>query len=558
MLLATASRAGREPEAWDHLPQMVDIAFSSRSVGFVAADGRRFLLDRASLRFDPIGEAHFRSVFSDPAPKPAETIEEKGVGSVDLLRASSGLVLRTRNAYCSEGEEVHHWLREGDRIIDDHVHPCISVSAIETAGDQLWLGTRLDAEYGDYPAEGIVILSLGTGSLIGTLGREDGLAGNLVRVIRGDPHDRNMWVATERGFSQIDRRLQIVDTRYFTEDFDPTSGEPRVMLSADPRPSDPLAVFARKMAIGDPKGFYEATKTIPEDIRSGLTMDRFNMYMHASASRSPFLPEETNALVPFVLEAARSDDPKARSAALTLVCLFNDPRIYLFVEGHEMKGSFPDPAGRTARDCAGKYREAGLLTPEQLSDSARRLLIQERDALREIRSTKPTRFAPSRPTFVAIDAARTLQKMGYDGGIEMLNAYFADTDSSPRDQTLFRSVAQRLAYADGITPTMLVGLHKFDPDRLHHACSFFDMRYEDLYGARYDARYAEALLVGVDRTLQWVDSKGAESAGSVPLERCTAAFQSQVGDLRVRSTFTSAVLPRLSPRQKDLAARLLR
>ena len=112
----------------------------------MASDGRHFLLDRASLRFERVGEGHFRSVFSGPAPQPAETIQETGVGSVDLLRASSGLVLRTRNAYCSEGEQVHHWLREGDRIIDDHIHPCYSVSAIETAGDQLWLGTRLDAE----------------------------------------------------------------------------------------------------------------------------------------------------------------------------------------------------------------------------------------------------------------------------------------------------------------------------------------------------------------------------------------------------------------------------
>jgi hypothetical protein len=364
LLLASASHAGREPEDWDHLPQMIDVVFSSRSVGFVASDGRRFLLDRTSLRFEPIGEGHFRSVFSGPAPKPAETHQEMGIGSVVLLRASSGLMLRTRNAYCSEGQDIRHQLWEGDRIIDDHIDPCTSVSAIEVAGDQLWLGTRIDGEYGNYPAEGVVIQSLGTGSLIEKLGREDGLAGNLVRVVRGDPHGRNIWIATERGFSQIDRRLQIVDTRYFTEVFDPASGEPRVMLSADPRPSDPLAVFAREMAVGDPKGFYEATRTIPESIRSGISMDHFNTTMHLSGSQDRFLPEEVNVLVPFVLEASKSEDPSARQAALGLVCMFNDPRIFAFVNGHEAKGSFPDYAGQMARRCVEKYGEAGVLTPK--------------------------------------------------------------------------------------------------------------------------------------------------------------------------------------------------
>jgi hypothetical protein len=557
LLPASTSHAGREPEDWDHLPQMVDVAFSSRSVGFVASDGRRFLLDRASLRFERIGEGHFRSVFSGSAPKPAETLQETGIGSVVLLRASNGLVLRTRNAYCSEGSDTHHELRAGDRIIDDHVHPCTSVSAIEAAGDQLWLGTRLDAEYGDYPAEGVVIQSLSNGSLIQKLGREDGLAGNLVRVVRGDPHDRNMWIATERGFSEIDRRLRIVTTRYFTEDFDPASGEPRVMLSADPRPSEPLAVVAREMSVGDPKGFYEATRTIPESIRSGISMDQLNSYMHISASQSPFLPEEMNVLVPFVLEAARSEDPSARRAALRLVCMFNHPRILFFVNGHEMMGSYPDPAGRMARDCIGKYRKEGILTPEQLSDNARRLLLQERYALAKIRSTRPNLLPPVQPTLIAIDAARTLEEMGNSGGIDLLNEYFAATDASKRDQSLFRSVVQRLVYADEITPMVLVALQKFEPWSLHGACSFFDMRYEELYGTRYDARYAEALLVGLDRMLQLADSKGAASARNFPMEKCTAAFQSQVGDSRVRATFSASVLPQLSPSQKDLAGRLL-
>ena len=366
-----------------------------------------------------------------------------------------------------------------------------------------------------------------------------------------------MWIATERGFSRIDRSLRIVDTRYFSEDFDPTSGEPRIMLSEDPRPSEPLAVFAREMAVADPKGFYEATRTIPESIRSGISLHQYISTMDLTGSRGPFLPEAMNVLVPFVLEAAKSEDPKARQAALRLVCMFNDPRIYFFVDGHEMKGSFPDSVGRTARRCVGKYREAGVLTPKQLSDSVRRLLSQERDALREIRSTQPRRFAASRPAQIAVDAARTLKEMGDSDGIELLNAYFAATDASPRDQSLFQSVVQYLVYDDEITPTVLVGLQEFEPGSLHLACSFFDMRYEEIYGARYDARYAEALLVGLDRMLQLADSKGEKSARNVPLEECTAAFQSQVGDSRVRATFSASVLPQLSPSQQALAGRLL-
>ena len=92
-------------------------------------------------------------------------------------------------------------------------------------------------------------------------------------------------------------------------------------------------------------------------MRAGISIHQYTSTMNLAGSRGPFLPEEMNVLAPFVLEALESEDPKARTAALGLVCMFNDPRILFFVNGHEAKGSFPDPVGRMTRSCVGKTRE---------------------------------------------------------------------------------------------------------------------------------------------------------------------------------------------------------
>src|SRR5574337_543593 len=213
--------AGREPEIWDTLPQIIGTVFSNTSIGFMSSDERYFVLDRASQSFRQVDAALFPQYFPDMSKTmPSETIRESGIGSIVVLRASDGRELKTQNAYCSEGEKIKHRLWIGDTLTKDHVRPCHSVSAIEIVQNLLWLGTRHDGEYGDYPAQGIVIQSLDRAQLITKISSKQGLTGDLIRAIRWDGYTNTIWVTTERGFNQIDGQHKVITARYFYEDLD--------------------------------------------------------------------------------------------------------------------------------------------------------------------------------------------------------------------------------------------------------------------------------------------------------------------------------------------------
>src|SRR5205807_1766244 len=107
--------------------------------------------------------AHFPA---STGKKPSNVVENRGIGSSVSLTASNGTEFETQNAYCSEGENTQHALSMKGAAIPNHVEPCTSISAVEVVGNQLWLGTRLDGEYGDYPAQGLVVQTMKDGKLL--------------------------------------------------------------------------------------------------------------------------------------------------------------------------------------------------------------------------------------------------------------------------------------------------------------------------------------------------------------------------------------------------------
>ena len=79
---------------------------------------------------------------------------------------------------------------------------------------------------------------------------------------------------------------------------------------------------------------------------------------------------------------------------------------------------------------------------------------------------------------------------------------------------------------------------------------FFDMRYKK-GGVRYDARYAEGVLIGLGHAME-----GAQGLRDYPVEACTEAFKSQIRNDRVREDFRTKILPSLSDPLKRISDRL--
>jgi hypothetical protein len=331
LVLPLTAFGGRILEEWDDLPQVDSISFSKTLVGLTTASGEYFIYDRGTNKLRALDKNRFlQNLGSSVGPRVAEVKKETGIGSLVALKTSGGKELTTQNAYCSEGEDRQHGLWLEGAPVKDHVDPCQSISAAEIIDDQLWLGTRADGEYGDYPAEGVVVQSLDTGKLIKKLGTEQGLTGDLVRTIRVDSFNNTVWVATKRGINEITRGFRISRSLFFHQDLDPDTGAPKISLTPMWRKSNPLATLFKRLRVSDAKKFYAAAMQISPEIRERFDNDlNLGVYSPANARsrEQSFAPGVMNVLVPFVIEAARSPDENVHVQALSLLCAFNDQRV---------------------------------------------------------------------------------------------------------------------------------------------------------------------------------------------------------------------------------------
>lgn len=359
------SIAGRDPEEWDDLPQIDSFSFTKTSVGFSAYGGKHYVLDRLASEIREVTKEQFSVAFG-ASTKAAKVMKDTGIGSTVALQASTGIVLTTQNAYCSEGEDRKHTLSMNGAPLIDHVAPCHSISAAEIVGNQLWLGTRADGEYGDYPGEGIVVQSMDKGRLLKALGTKQGLTGDLVRAIRFDPFDKTVWISTNQGINEVDQGFRILKSLFFFQELDPTTGA-KFSLSPAKRKGDLLASIFMRLQVTDPKKFYEAARTIPAAIQEGgLNEIRYNPNGPSSLEQA-FVPKEMNALVPFFIESARSTDQNVRWHARQKMCAFNDQRIIEFLIEQSKQTVTPQQSSdsRSIRWCLEKFTNLGLINAQQ-------------------------------------------------------------------------------------------------------------------------------------------------------------------------------------------------
>lgn len=563
-LTTSNSYAGRLPEEWDTLPQIEIMRFSKDAVGFMASDHRFFILDRKSKSFLSCDESVYLRLFPESRnQKTAEILSDSGIGSAVLLRASDGSEYQTQNAYCSEGENIHHTLFYKGKAVVDNVAPCDSISAVEIIGDQLWLGTRRDGEYGGYPAAGLVVQSLKSAKLLKKLDAESGLTGNLIRAIRKDLFGGTIWIATEQGFNTVDQNFKIINRQYFYEDFDDQSGKSTVFLSPSRRNSNPLAVIQRQLNVDRPKEFYEAVKQIPHDALKGFSLRNVNIGIYSGLNTSnveeSFVPREMNILAPFFIESAESQNDSARRHAIVMLCMFNDRRVIDFFIDFEKRPSSDHLGQSVARDCIDKYGKLGLLKEDQSSLQIEELLNRERRALESIKSEPPDDLAPYNAVQSVVESAQSLKKLGSVQGFQLVNEYFLASDGSPRDGRLYDMVVQRLIYDDEILPAVLSGLKKLQTGLLYRGCSYLNMRYKPLLrSARYDAAYAEAILIGLEHATNPSGAMLRSGIAGLAVLECREAFKFQMQEATVKREFMRRFYPSLTPSQKAIADVLLK
>lgn len=377
-LLAARARASGEWRQWQTHPQIEDIFFSSGAVGLVSDDGHYFSIDRRS---EWALEETNADRFSGAFPAFAAARRDSGLVNASTLTASDGTRFETKHAYCDEGDQEHHALSRDGVTIEDHVDPCNSIGALETADGNLWLGTYYFGETGASDAEGVVIQSLRDGKLVKRI--KKGLPGGIVNSIRRDPYAGDVWIATNEGLARVGRGFDLIGAAYFREDFDALTRLPAVLLSTSPRKTDPFAYIGYRLKRRD-AAYRDAVMRIPS--RARAKMNLYEAYMgHYSAVNAfdpggSFMPEEMNVLVPFLIEGVKSDDAGVRSEAAALLCLFNDDRVIAFAWTRQSRRPRQDDnADYFMDDCIRKYGKLEL--GPRTNPAPRKLSAQEIAAL---------------------------------------------------------------------------------------------------------------------------------------------------------------------------------
>lgn len=335
LALATETWGGLlEFEETDILPQVEDLVFSTSQVGLVSHDGRWFALDRQTHQVHQLDAVQFAQQFPKPWPPPPF---ENPRDRTEILRSSSGHEFQVNQAVCSEGDNIGHALRYHQRPFPDVLKPCTSVGALEVIRNQVWFGTVRYYEGGETDAEGVVVQALDKKQRLARILPQAGLTLGAVHVLREDPVTKTVWVATQRGLTQIDHAFRVRWAGNWYEDFDAASGRSQISLTATIKTSNVFAVLGRELGVQDWQAYRQMVQQIPArlETRGDTTiLERllYHMHMTGPVGEKGMFPKELNGLVPFLMQAAQSEDPMVRGFGLANLLKFIDPRIPPFLK----------------------------------------------------------------------------------------------------------------------------------------------------------------------------------------------------------------------------------
>lgn len=566
----------QEYEPSDVPPKIRNILFSEKSVGFISRRlGERkeeyFILGRKARSLQTVSNDLFFRTFKYRDDIKPRTEQSRSV----ILKASNGRKYISKYANCSEGRHDAHELWEEERLLEDYVKPCHSISSVEIVGDQLWLGTRIEGRAISWPAEGIIILSLKDGKLAGKINEENGLSGNLVEVIRIDPYSEKIWIATRTGLTVINQNGEIGNKSYFYEDFEPETGIPIFFLTPEFKESNLLATISRKLGIENTMAYYKATQKIPDEVLSEVSPYSYHMGMWATSSG--FLPQEMNVLVPFFIDAAWSRKENIKRHAKIRICAFNDKMVVEYLQTANRN----DIQDVWTRQCMDKYYKLGLLGEDYNLKREVMLLDKVKKALADIRTGSPSVMKNNRRApyiisvrgyvYTVLSSTKSLKKMGNLHGFELIKEFFSAFDPEEENNQnyfhggneLLSTILREFSSYREIELIMREAINK----GFLRACEYFENQHEIMHGKYLDAKNAEVMIVSMDKFHNRPNKTISLPPGLRISEReinntnfndpCSNAFNSQMKDADVKRGFLKIYYHKLTKRQKELVDRLM-
>jgi hypothetical protein len=234
------------------------------------------------------------------------------------------------------------------------------VAALEIIGTRVWFGTVHPYEGGTGGAEGIVVQAMDKKQKVSSITAKSGLTTDgPIYMLRDDPFTKTVWVATERGLNQVDRQFQVVWGRYWYEDFEPSSGSSRTQLIETQKRSNAFAVLGRKLGVQDWQAYRQVVQQIPSHLGTWGDFKDFQWVLYfthmSGVPGGQYFKQDLNGLLPFVMQAAQSEDPQVHSFGLSNVCKFDDPRVPVFLTTRARKSNATSPDDFWISECFSKW-----------------------------------------------------------------------------------------------------------------------------------------------------------------------------------------------------------
>lgn len=242
---------------------------------------------------------------------------------VSYLTTSDGALYTEDDPLCGQVGNYGRLLTADCRPVEDVLQQGELATAVEEYGDYFLLGTtRLTQAATEGPGRGLLVLSRKDGKLVRRISQDDGLAEDIIRLVRRDPVNGHLWVETPRSLAELSPKFEVLRVIYLHVGFDAT-GVPSLAAGSEPEYDDVYARLALKLHVRDFSAYQKAIQAIPAELRGKLYTEVFRQGM----SQGGPIPAAFEVLLPFVVaDLARDPDPRQSEFALDSLCRFKDPR----------------------------------------------------------------------------------------------------------------------------------------------------------------------------------------------------------------------------------------
>ena len=468
-------------------------------------------LDSKSWELNPITNDMYETKYAKDRTSVLDNLKQDKHESTTI----SGKTIKGEYLNCTSGGEGDDICKEHYVYVEDKRYPLnvteckygCRILFAEIINDRLWLAMGRRGEYGIYGA-GIQVYELNpfkrvfqTSSL---------KTGTHVNLIKENPFSQDIWLMTDGGLEILDKKLQIKQSLFFSEDFNPQTHVAQVVLKKE-KNDITAAIIARRLKIEDPE-FYNKTKHLP------VLSDYENTELIRQQT-SNFLPHAFNILLPYVFKGLTSDIQTIK---------FYAERVLQNFKSQEAANYFAKPEFMNGQPFE-KFKDAGLIPDTKILDLKKVSLQRLEHLIQNFNESTSDAGA-------IIQELEKLSMMKDTAGFNKVNDLYKKISDTKFFWSLDHGLFQKYRYSKEIAPAMYAALTTFKED-FDNSCRYFKSSH--FIDVKYPVAIVKALVRMQEVYDQW--NQNALVMNRKVFTACYDTFNFQLENPEIRRQFEEEI-----------------